>query len=247
MNPNRPELDCSRLCELRDAAIAKKARLPGVVLEKIENAFAIEYTHNSTAIEGNTLSLAEVKLVLEDGISVGGKPLREIYEVANHKRAYAFVNRLFSEGQKLDEGAIKDIHRLLMENIMPGGIYRDCDARITGARHRPPKANDAFYQMKSFAADLYAKDAGNAVVLAAWTHAEFVRIHPFADGNGRAARLLMNFRLMENGFLPVSILRESRLIYYDALESYAVDGDLVPFSEFVFLQEKDRLEEFLDN
>jgi Fic family protein len=83
--------------------------------------------------------------------------------------------------------------------------------------------------------------------LAAWTHAEFVRIHPFVDGNGRAARLLMNFRLMENGFLPVSILRESRLIYYDALESYSVDGDLVPFSEFVFLQEKDRLEEFLDN
>jgi Fic family protein len=239
-------LDYKHLCALRDAAIEKRKELPSLVLEKFERAFMIDYAHHSTAIEGNTLSLAEVKLILEDGISVGGKPLREIYEVSNHEKAYALVGRLISEGQKLDEDAIKDIHQLLMENIMPGGIYRDCDVRITGTKHKPSAANDAFYQMKSFAADLYAKDAGNAVALAAWTHAEFVRIHPFVDGNGRTARLMMNFRLMENGFLPVSIPRESRLAYYDALEAYDSDGDLLPFTKMVFESERGRLEEFLD-
>jgi Fic family protein len=238
-------LDYERLNVLRDAAIEKRKLMPDIVWEKAEKAFIIEYTHQSTAIEGNTLSLAEVKLILEDGISVGGKPLRETYEVANHEKAYAFVKRLIESGRKLDEGAIKDIHHLLMENIMPGGIYRDCDARITGSAYKPPSANDAFYRMKSFAADLYARDAGSAVYFAAWTHAEFVNIHPFADGNGRTARLLMNFRLMEGGFMPITILPESRLIYYDALEAYDLDGDLFPLTEMIFLEEKGRLEEFL--
>jgi Fic family protein len=239
-------LDYEKLRALRDAAIEKRNKLPGLVVEKFERAFIIEYTHHSTALEGNTLSLAEVKLILEDGSSVGGKPLRETYEVSNHEKAYVFVGRLISQGRKLDEEAIKDIHQLLMENIMPGGIYRNCDVRITGAKHKPPKANDVFYQMKSFAADLYDKYAENAVVSAAWTHAEFVRIHPFADGNGRTARLLMNFRLLENDFLPVSIPRENRLAYYDALEAYDLDGDIFPFTELVFELEKGRLEEFLD-
>jgi len=240
-------LDYDRLNELRDAAIEKRKRLPDIVWEKFEKAFIIEYTHHSTAIEGNTLSLAEVKLILEDGISVGGKPLRETYEVANHEKAYAFVKRLISDGRKLDEDAIKDIHHLLMENIMPGGIYRNCDVRITGTDYKPPSANDAFYRMKSFVTDLYTKDAGSAVYFAAWTHAEFVNIHPFADGNGRTARLLMNFRLMEDGFMPITIIPESRLIYYDALEAYDLDGDLFPLTEMLFLLERDRLEEFLGN
>jgi Fic family protein len=145
----------------------------------------------------------------------------------------------------LDEDVIKDIHHLLMENIMPGGIYRDCDARITGSKHKPPSANEAFYRMKSFVADLYAEDAGSAVYFAARTHAEFVNIHPFADGNGRTARLLMNFRLMEGGFMPITIMPESRLIYYDALEAYDLEGDLFPLTEMIFLWERDRLEEFL--
>jgi Fic family protein len=238
-------LDYKHLNKLRDAAIEKRKQLPDLVWEKFEKAFIIEYTHHSTAIEGNTLSLAEVKLILEDGISVGGKPLRETYEVANHEKAYAFVKQSISNGQKLDESVIKNIHRLLMENIIPGGIYRDCDVRITGTKHKPPSANDAFYRMKSFVADLYAKDTGSVIFFAARTHAEFVNIHPFIDGNGRAARLMMNFRLMEGGFMPITIMPESRLIYYDALEAYDLDNDLFPLTEMIFLLERDRLEEFL--
>ncbi|GBU21901.1 hypothetical protein R80B4_01803 [Fibrobacteres bacterium R8-0-B4] len=238
-------LDYDRLNELRGAAIEKRKSLPDVVWEKFEKAFIIEYTHHSTAIEGNTLSLAEVKLILEDGISVKGKPLREIYEVANHEKAYAFVKRLISEGRRLDEGAIKDIHNLLMKNIMPEGTSADCDTRITGTEYKPPSANEAHYQIMCFASDLYVKDAGSAVYAAAWTHAEFMNIHPFAEGNGQTARLLMNFRLMEGGFMPITIMPESRLIYDYALDAYDVGEDLFPLTEMIFLLERDRLEEFL--
>ena len=238
--------DIKNLYKTRDEVIEKKKQLPLAVLEKLEKSFVIEYTHNSTAIEGNTLSLAETKLVLEDKISVGGKSLREIHEIINHEKAYIFIGRQIVQKQRLDENILKDIHQILMENIMQGGIYRNCEVRITGAKHKPPSANEAYYQMKNFIADLYSKNIENVIISAAWTHAEFVKIHPFVDGNGRAARLVMNYRLMENGFLPVSISQENRLKYYDVLENYALNGDIVPFSEMIFELEKQRLQEYLE-
>jgi Fic family protein len=124
-------LDIENLYKMRDEVIEKKKHLPFSVLEKLEKCFLIEYTHNSTAIEGNTLTLAETKLILEDKISVGGKSLREIYEIINHEKAYIFIERQIAEKQKLDENILKDIHQILMENIIQGGIYRDCEVKIT--------------------------------------------------------------------------------------------------------------------
>jgi len=239
-------MDIEKLYKMRDKVAEKKKQLHPLVLEKFEQSFIIEYTHHSTAIEGNTLTLAETKLVLEDKISVGAKPLREIYEVINHQKAFNFIERQISENQKLDENTLKDTHQILMENIMQGGIYRNCEVRITGAKHKPPSANEAFYQMKDFFADLYTKNISNAIISAAWTHAEFVKIHPFIDGNGRTARLIMNYRLMENGFLPVSIPNENRLKYYSVLENYDLHGDLSPFCEMIFELEMQRLQEYLD-
>jgi len=238
--------DIESLYKMRDRVIEKKKHLPVSVLEKLEKSFIIEYTHNSTAIEGNTLSLLETKLVLEDKISVGGKQIREIYETTNHEKAYIFIERQIAQKQDLDENTLKDIHQILMENIIQGGIYRNCEVKITGAKHKPPSANDAYYQIKNFIADLYSKNTGNAIVSAAWTHAEFVKIHPFIDGNGRTARLIMNYRLMENEFLPISISHKNRLEYYDVLENYALNGDIAPFSEMIFELEKQRLQEYLD-
>jgi len=238
--------DIENLYKMRDRVIEKKKQLPVSVLEKLERSFIIEYTHNSTAIEGNTLSLVETKLVLEDKISVGGKQIREIYETVNHEKAYIFIERQIAQKQRLDENTLKDIHQILMENIMQGGIYRNCEVKITGAKHKPPSANEAYYQIKNFIADLYSKNTENIIVLAAWTHAEFVKIHPFVDGNGRTARLIMNYRLMEDEFLPISISHKNRLKYYDVLENYALNGDIVPFSEMIFELEKQRLQEYLD-
>lgn len=204
------------------------------VIDNYGEAFAIEYTHNSTAIEGNTLSLIETKLLLDDKLSVGGKELREIYEVVNHNKAFRYTNKCISEGKILDKNIVKDIHAILMENIMAGGIYRNVDVYISGAKHTPPSPNEAYRQLEAFYDDMkQKKNALHPIDLAAWTHAEFVKIHPFPDGNGRTSRLLMNYQLMSAGFLPVSIPKERRLEYFNTLEAYACEGDLFTFSELI--------------
>lgn len=171
---------------------AARDTFPEMTIASYEKAFEIEFAHNSTAIEGNTLTLMETKVVLEDGIAIGGKSLREIYEVVNHKKAYQYVKDCIKEGLALDE-----------------------------------------------------KSSLNGIELAAWTHAEFVRIHPFLDGNGRTSRLIMNYQLLKNVFLPISVAKEDRLDYYNALDKYAAEGDLQPFMELVATLEEKQLDKYL--
>lgn len=238
-------MDYVMLCQKKEQLADMREHLPKEALQSFDKSFEVEYTHNSTAIEGNTLTLIQTKAVLEDGISVGGKTLREIYEVVNHSKAFQFVKQCVAEGKPLDEHIVKDIHALLMENILPGGIYRNVEVRISGAQHKPPAPSEMYRQVKDFYADLPYKAEMNAIELAAWTHAEFVKIHPFVDGNGRTSRMIMNYQLMTAGFLPVSIAKENRLPYFEALEAYAVGGDLKPFAEMIASLEEQRLEEYL--
>lgn len=234
------------LLQKRDAYQKGKKYIPELTITSYEHAFEIEYTHNSTAIEGNTLSLMETKLVLEDKISVGGKSLREIYEQVNHQKAFHYIKDCIGNGHELDEKIIKDIHAILMENILVGGVYRNVDVYISGAQHTPPSPNEMYRQVKDFYADLIWKGRKmNLIELAAWTHAEFVRIHPFTDGNGRTSRLIMNYQLMKNGFVPVSIAKENRLDYFNALEAYAAEGDLTPFADMVAELEEQQLDHYL--
>ena len=107
--------------------------LPPDVLDNYARDFDVTYAHDSTQIEGNTLSLVETKVLLEDGISIGGKKLREVYEVTNHDRAFTYVRQLIRDGRPLDEELVKDIHEVLMQNIIQGGIYRSHAVRIIGA------------------------------------------------------------------------------------------------------------------
>lgn len=239
-------MDRIRLDDKRWRVAVLLGEAPAEVVARFARSFDVEYAHNSTAIEGNTLSLIQTKVILEDGLSVGGKALREIYEVANHDRAFSYVKRAVAEGRLLDEEMLKDIHALLMENIMDGGVYRNVEVRITGAGFRPPAPQEMFQQMRWFFADMpRQREKLNAIEWAAWTHAEFVRIHPFPDGNGRTARMLMNLQLLTEGFQPISIAKEERLAYYEALEAYAVGGDLAPFTEMVAALEEARLDEYL--
>lgn len=216
-----------------------------MTIASYEKAFEVEYTHNSTAIEGNTLTLMETKVVLEDGIAIGGKSLREIYEVVNHKKAYRYVKDCINKGLALDENIVKDIHALLMENILTGGIYRREEVAISGASHTPPAGNEMYAQIKNFYAEFSQKNALNGIELAAWTHAQFVRIHPFLDSNGRTSRLLMNYQLMTKGFLPVSIAKEDRLAYYNALDQYAAHGELGDFADMIAALEDKQLDKYL--
>ena len=182
------------LLQKRDAYQKGRAFIPELTIASYERAFEIEYTHNSTAIEGNTLTLMETKLVLEDQISVGGKDLREIYEQVNHQKAFRYVKDCIAKKIPLDEKIIKDIHAMLMDHILVGGVYRNVDVYISGAQHTPPSPSEMYHQVKDFYADLTWKgDQLNLIELAAWTHAEFVKIHPFSDGNGRTSRLIMNY------------------------------------------------------
>ena len=140
---------------------------------------------------------------------------------------------------------MKDMYAILMENIMIGGIYRNVDVHISGASHTPPSPNEAYKQVKKLYADLPYKTEMNGIELAAWSHAEFVKIHPFIDGNGRTSRLIMNYQLMVHGFLPISIAKESRLDYFDALEGYAVAANLTPFVDFIGALEEQRLDVYI--
>lgn len=238
-------MDYNILCQKREQLKGIYGKIPKEALESFDKSFAIEYAHNSTAIEGNTLSLIQTKAVLEDGISIGGKPLCEIYEVVNHNKAFEFVKKGIQEKRLLDENIVKEIHALLMDNILAGGIYRNVEVRISGAKHKPPVPNEMYQQIKNFYADIQNSVYKNDIEFAAWTHAEFVKIHPFVDGNGRTARMIMNYQLMESGFLPISISKENRLEYFEVLEAYAVDGTLKPFAEMIAVLEEERLDEYI--
>lgn len=238
-------MNFERISEKKIKYDNNKSKISSVTLSSYEKDFELRFTHNSTAIEGNTLTLIETKLVLEDGVSVGGKELREIYEVINHKKAYAYVKKCIKNNKPLTENIVKDLHAILTENIITGGIYRNQEVRISGAGFTPPAGNEMYIQIKNFYEDLKCQTNLNAIELAAWTHAEFVRIHPFIDGNGRTGRLLMNYQLMLHGFLPVSVDKNTRLDYYNALEQYAADGDLKPFADFIADLEEKQLDEYL--
>lgn len=236
-------MDFSRIKALMDQLNTRN--IPKSVLENFELTFDIEYAHHSTAMEGNTLTLVETKAIIEDGISVGGKKLREIYEVANHNKAFNYAKEKIAAGCPLDENLVKDFHEILMENIIQGGIYRNHDVSITGASHTPPPPNEMYAQIKYFYRESQEKMGLNPIELAAWTHAEFVRIHPFPDGNGRTSRLIMNYQLMSAGLLPINIRTENRIQYYDALDKYASERDLQPFTELVAEVEEARIRHYL--
>ena len=239
-------MDIKRLLEKKNIYQQGRNTIDLVSISSYDKEFELTFTHNSTAIEGNTLTLMETKVVLEDGISIGGKELREIYEVINHRKAYRYVKKCIAGNQILNENIVKDIHSILMENILAGGIYRNQEIRISGASHTPPARNDMFIQIKNFYADLSrVRNELNPIEFAAWTHAEFVRVHPFIDGNGRTSRLLMNYQLMRNGFLPVSIAKENRVEYYEALDEYAVSGKLEMFADMVAELEDVQLETYI--
>ena len=239
-------MNCSELFKKRDQYQNNRALIPELTLQSYEQAFEIDYTHNSTAIEGNTLTLMETKVLLEDGISIGGKHLRELYEAVNHQKAYHYVKQCIRQELALNENIVKDIHAILMENIFTGGIYRNVDVYISGARHTPPSPSEMYRQIKNFYMDLsWKKKELNTIEYAAWTHAEFVKIHPFPDGNGRTSRLLMNYQLMADGFPPISIAKENRLAYFDALEAYAVEHNLAPFAEMIAVLAEQQLDRYL--
>jgi Fic family protein len=209
--------------------------LPQAALRNLHEELVLRWTYHSNAIEGNTLTLMETKVVLE-GITVGGKLLREHFEAINHRDAILYVQDIIHRAEPLSEWQIRNIHQLILKNIDAdnAGRYRQLNVTIAGARHVPPDMLQVPQQMAALL-EWYATSATalHPVERASKLHLEFVKIHPFVDGNGRTARLLLNFELMKAGFPPIVLPVECRLAYYEALDTAHVHGDEAPFLALV--------------
>lgn len=194
--------------------------LPSAILKRLHEEMVVQWIYNSNAIEGNTLTLRETQLILEQGITIGGKSLREHFEVINHREAIRWVESMVSEFSTVTAFHIRQLHALVLKQIDDdnAGQYRTVAVRIAGARHEPPPSWDVPAQMDSWAQWLEEQQAAyHPVALAALAHHKLVAIHPFIDGNGRTARLVMNLVLMRAGYPPAVIERTNRQQYYRVL------------------------------
>lgn len=193
----------------------------------------VEWTYNSNAIEGNTLSLRETRLVLEAGLTVGGKSLREHLEVVNHREAIGYVESLAGGEEWITPLHVRRIHALVLAGMDEGaGRYRETAVGIAGASFEPAGPWEAPSLMDGWARWIEGSRRVHPVERAALAHHRLAAIHPFADGNGRTARLVMNLLLMRSGYPPTVIQRANRRQYYAVL-GRADEGDEAPLADFV--------------
>ena len=208
-----------RLYEKR-AALNASRPLPAVALKKIKESLSIEWTYNSNSIEGNTLNLQETRMVLQEGITVKGKSLREHFEVYNHEKAIDYLYTLVNDKYTMRSIDVLSLHGLVMRSIEEDfvGRIRNGGVRIVGANFTPPNANKVSDLLDELVEFTNTNPLGvNDLVLSTIFHHKFVWIHPFFDGNGRTVRLAMNLLFMRKGFPPAIILKNDRKKYYEAL------------------------------
>ncbi len=209
--------------------------LPRAAVARLDEQMTVEWIYNSNAIEGSTLTLRETELILHHGLTIGGKSLREHFEVINHRDAIAYVQELAAENKPITPFQVRQIHKLVLARIDDenAGQYRRTNVRIGGATHQPLEGWRVAPQMDEWAKWL-ARDAHafHPVDRAALAHHRLTAIHPFVDGNGRTARLVMNLLLFRDGYPPAVILRTNRQQYYRVL-AQADRGHDKPLVNFV--------------
>jgi Fic family protein len=209
--------------------------LDSSIVRNLREDLLVRWTYHSNAIEGNSLTLRETKVVLE-GVTVGGRRLQDHLEAINHRDAILLLEEMVQQGEPLREWQIKSLHQLILRGIddANAGVYRRVNVLISGAQHTPPSALRVPDMMEDFIR--WSSEEATSlhpVERAARVHSDFVRIHPFTDGNGRTSRLLMNLELLKAGWPPVILPVERRLAYYDALDVHHVRGDFVPFLDII--------------
>ncbi|ESL03902.1 Fic family protein [Catonella morbi ATCC 51271] len=193
--------------------------------ERLNEEFTVEYTYNSNAIEGNTLTLRETDLVLR-GLTIDRKPLKDHMEAVGHKEAFEFVSELVKQNEPLSERIIKQIHFLvLVGNKDDRGVYRKVPVHIMGAKHEPVQPYMIEPKMEELLKSFMASKEHIITKLARF-HIEFEGIHPFIDGNGRTGRLLVNLELMKAGYPPIDIKFTDRMEYYKAFDEYHENHNL---------------------
>lgn len=229
---------------------SKKAKLDGCrpltqgEVQRLNEDFMVEFTYNSNAIEGNTLTLRETDMALR-GLTIDKKPLKDHLEAVGHRDAFYYVLDLVQQKKELNEWVIKQIHSLVLaDKPQDKGIYRRVPVRIVGASHEPVQPYLIEPLMNELLNDFHG-DARNIVEKLADFHIRFEGIHPFIDGNGRTGRLLINLELMKAGYPPIDIKFADRLRYYDAFENYYLRHDLSAMTRLFAEYINKRLDEYL--
>lgn len=237
--------------ELLTAIAAKKERLDALrpvshaALVALQKSYDVDLTYTSNAIEGNTLTLRETAELIEHGITVGGKPLRDHLEAVDHYHAVLWMRELAAKATPIDEAVVRELHRRIVARSQPeiGGTYSTLPRRIAGSPAIFPNAAKIPRMMKDFGEWLCQVELVPATSFDA--HFRLVSIHPFTDGNGRTARLLMNLLLLREGYPPVAVRPEDRKTYLDTLEHPSTRDDTGPFQTFMHQRLDATLGEYL--
>ncbi len=248
-NTAKSRIRLKKLLEEIDKNLEKLSTLPPLTqgeVERLRDEFLIEFTYNSNAIEGNTLTLQETAMVLE-GVTIDQKPLKEHLEIIGHRDAFKYVESLVSEKQEFSAYIIKSIHSLvLMDRAEDRGVYRRIPVRIMGAFYEPPQpylVEPMMNELINNHADRRAKM--HLVEAVALFHLDFEGIHPFIDGNGRTGRLIINLELMQNGYPAIDVKFADRKKYYQAFDEYYRNQNELPMVEMVAGYVNERLEQYL--
>lgn len=218
----------------------RATRMPPAAVQSLRHWFRIHHTYNSNAIEGNRLTLPETRAVVEDGITIAGKSLKDHFEAVNLAHALDFVEALASKETVLGERDVLAMHGIVLRSIdlENAGSYRRINVRIGGTEHVPPEAVRVPDEMRAFGEWLAGAKNEHPVVVSAIAHAWFETIHPFVDGNGRTGRLIANLLLMREHYPAIVLLVEDRARYYTALDA-SHSGDITAMVELTL----DRLDQ----
>lgn len=231
----------------KKAQLDKLRPLPSALVKNLDDWLRVELTYTSNAIEGNTLSRQETALVVEKGLTVSGKTLKEHQEAVNSAAAWELIKQIAAEKNRITEGEILDIHRLILTNIddQNAGRYRNVPVRIAGSTVILPNSLKVPELMEKLVKNLrIVKD--QPVKIAADAHYELVTIHPFIDGNGRTARLLMNLILLQAGYPAAVIKKEERLKYLNSLESAQLGGSRDNYYDLIYAAVDRSLDMYLE-
>jgi len=213
------------IIDQKKAELDKCRPLTAGEVERLTEEFTVEYTYNSNAIEGNTLTLRETDMVLR-GLTIDQKPLKDHMEAVGHKEAFDFVRELVRNNVPISERIIQQIHYLVLADKKDDrGVYRRVPVRIMGAQHEPVQPYLIQPRMEQLLLS-FAENTEHIITKLARFHIEFEGIHPFIDGNGRTGRLLVNLELMKAGYPPIDIKFTDRIAYYNAFDEYYAKGNL---------------------
>ena len=233
--------------DAKKAELARRRPMTEGELSRLGEEFLVDFTYNSNAIEGNTLTLKETAMVLE-GVTIDQKPLKDHLEAVGHRDAFLYVQDIAEKKEPLTEAIIKNIHALvLMDRPEDKGVYRRIPVKIMGAAHEPPQPYLLEPQMNELMQiNDKNKKSMNTVERIAKFHLDFESIHPFIDGNGRTGRLILNLDLIQNGYPPVNVKFTDRKKYYEAFDAYYRDGNAMKMVGLIAGYVDERLGQYLE-